>query len=143
MSAAAIALVKVALNLRLPVEGIIRNTVFTHFCGGESISQSEQTIKQIGRYGVSTILDYSVEGERSESGFDATCEEIIRTIEQAHISKDIPFCVFKVTGIASAELFEKIQRKESLTNDETLAFQRCRQRVDRISAQGVCIPNPV
>lgn len=143
VSATAIALVKVALKLRLPVEGIIRNTVFLHFCGGESISQSEQTINQLGMYGVSTILDYSVEGERNESGFDATSEEIIRTIEQAHISKNIPFCVFKVTGIASAELFEKIQRKESLTNDETLAFQRCRQRVDSICSKAFSYQIPV
>ena len=143
MSATAIALVKVALQLRLPIEGIIRNTVFSHFCGGESITQSIETTNQLARYGVSTILDYSVEGERSEPGFDATKEEIIRTIEQAHISKNIPFCVFKVTGIASAELFEKIQRKEALTPDETLAFQRCRKRVDTICDKAFSYKIPV
>jgi proline dehydrogenase len=143
MSAAAIGLVKIALKLRLPVKGIIHNTVFSHFCGGESIAQSEQTINQLGIYGVCTILDYSVEGERTEPGFDATRDEIIRTIEQANISKNIPFCVFKATGIASAELFEKIQRKEPLTNDETLAFQRCRQRVDSICSKAFSYQIPV
>lgn len=143
MSATAIGLVQIALKLKLPVEGIIRNTVFSHFCGGESIPQSVETVNQLGKYGVCTILDYSVEGERSESGFDATKEEIIRTIEQAHISKNIPFCVFKVTGIASAELFEKIQRKDPLTNDETLAFQRCRHRVDTICQKAFSYNIPV
>lgn len=143
MSAAAIGLVKVALKLRLPVEGIIRSTVFSHFCGGESIAQSEQTINQLGSYGVCTILDYSVEGERTELGFDATRDEIIRTIEQAHVSKNIPFCVFKVTGIASAELFEKIQQKQPLTNEETLAFQRCRERVDSICNKAFSYQIPV
>jgi proline dehydrogenase len=143
MSAAAIGLVKIALKLRLPVEGIIRNTVFSHFCGGESIAQSERTINQLGIYGVCTILDYSVEGERTEPGFDATRDEIIRTIEQAHISKNIPFCVFKASGIASAELFEKIQRKEPLTNEETVAFQRCRQRVDSICSKAFSYQIPI
>src|SRR6187455_2604096 len=101
ISAIVIKMVKIALTLRLPVEGIIRNTVFGHFCGGESIDASKTTIDQLGKYGVNTILDYSVEGEQSEEGFDRTMEETIRTVENAHHSKNIPFSVFKVTGIAS------------------------------------------
>jgi proline dehydrogenase len=143
MSATAIALVKTALMLRLPVEGIIRNTVFSHFCGGESIEQSEPTINQLGKFGVCTILDYSVEGERSESGFDATKEEIVRTIEQAHTSKNIPFCVFKVTGVGSAELFEKLQSKQPLDDKEALAFGRVRQRVDAICSKAYSYKIPV
>ena len=87
ISGVVIAMVKVALRLRLPVEGIIRETVFGHFCGGESIDASKATIDQLGKYGVNTILDYSVEGEQSETGFDRTMDETIRTIETAHHSK--------------------------------------------------------
>src|SRR3989337_570639 len=101
VSALAIKSVKLALMLRLPVEGIIKNTVFSHFCGGESIEQTQGTINQLAKYGVNTILDYSVEGEKTESGFDNTMEEILRTIETAHHANHIPFSVFKVTGIAS------------------------------------------
>ncbi|HEX5170158.1 MAG TPA: proline dehydrogenase, partial [Cyclobacteriaceae bacterium] len=54
-------LVKVALGLGLPITGLIRNTIFQHFCGGESIESAESTIFHLGNYGVSTILDYSVE----------------------------------------------------------------------------------
>jgi proline dehydrogenase len=124
--------VKFALNIGLPIEGIIRQTVFYHFCGGESIEKSDKAIHQLADYGVGTILDYSVEGEKSEEGFDQTMEETIRTIEKAKDSKSTPFSVFKATGLVSAELFEKIQKKESLTPEEQISWERARKRINRI-----------
>src|SRR5688572_23670846 len=70
ISSLATGFVKSALNLRLPVEGIIKKTAFNHFCGGESIEESQPVIQKLGSFGVGTILDYSVEGEKSEAGFD-------------------------------------------------------------------------
>ena len=90
ISAIAIRSVKLALLLRLPIVGIIRNTIFYHFCGGESVEESKATIDQLANYQVRTILDYSVEGEKSETGFDSTLAEIIRIIEKAKSSKNIP-----------------------------------------------------
>lgn len=125
-------MVKVAFKAGLPIEGIIRKTAFDHFCGGESIEESEGVIRMLGKYHVGTILDYSVEGEKSEAGFDVALEEILRNIEKAHHAEHIPFCVFKTTGLASAALLEKINRGEALTADEAMAFNRVRQRVNRI-----------
>ncbi|HEY0741747.1 MAG TPA: proline dehydrogenase family protein [Chryseosolibacter sp.] len=124
--------VKLALNLRLPIEGIIRKTVFDHFVGGISIEDSEDVIQKLGHFGVGTILDYSVEGEDSEASFDATTKEIVKTIEKAGKSKFIPFSVFKVTGLGSTELLEKIQIGSKLSNEEIAAFQRVRARVDKL-----------
>ena len=132
ISALATGFVKFAFKARLPVEGIIKQTAFDHFCGGESIEKSEAVIKRLGEYGVGTILDYSVEGEKSEAGFDATMQELLRTIDKARQSDNIPFCVFKVTGLASAELLEKISRGEALTVDESSAFDRVKVRVNSI-----------
>jgi proline dehydrogenase len=132
ISAFATGSVKAALNLGLPVEGLVKSTVFDHFCGGESIQESERAIKLLARYGVGTILDYSVEGEKSVEGFDRTTDEIIRTIEKARESKDVPFSVFKVTGICSTELLEKLHRKEQLSIDEVAAYERARKRVNAI-----------
>lgn len=124
--------VKLALNLRLPIEGIIRKTVFDHFVGGVSIEDSEDVIQKLGHFGVGTILDYSVEGEESEASFDATTNEIVKTIVKAGKSKFIPFSVFKVTGMGSTELLAKIQRGSKLSNDEVAAFQRVRARVEKL-----------
>ena len=59
-------------------------------------------------------------------------EETIRTIEKARTSTNIPFSVFKTTGLASTELLEKVQAKSTLNSDELKAFEKIRDRVDRI-----------
>jgi proline dehydrogenase len=132
ISAFATGSVKLALKLGLPVDGIVKSTVFDHFCGGESIQESERAVQLLARYGVGTILDYSVEGEKSEEGFDRTTDEIIRTIEKGRESKHVPFSVFKVTGICSTELLEKLHSKQQLSVDEVAAYERARRRVNAI-----------
>src|SRR5580698_4860706 len=69
-----------AVNIGLPIKGLIKATIFKHFCGGETIRECEQTIKSLHKGGVGTILDYSIEGEDDENVFDNTSEEIQRTI---------------------------------------------------------------
>ncbi len=125
-------LVTFSLKARLPIEGIIRRTAFDHFCGGESIEESNKVIQALGRYHVGAILDYSVEGEKTEHGFDMTMEEILRTIERARQSPEIPFCVFKVTGLAPSDVLEKINNKDPLSTEEDAAFNRVRARVTKI-----------
>lgn len=132
ISSVATTLAKVSLNLRLPVKGLIRATVFEHFCGGETIDQSEKTVKNLSKFKIGTILDYSVEGEETEAAFDQTAKEIVATIEKAKNNPGIPFSVFKVTGLAAFDLLEKIQAKENLTEEEKSAWTRVQNRVDQI-----------
>ncbi len=143
ISSMATSLVKVGLVLRLPIQGIIRNTVFQHFCGGETIDESEATIDLLGKYKVCTILDYSVEGEKSENGFDHTCEQILSTFEEAKKSPHVPFCVFKCTGIADGDLLVKIQAKEKLSPAEEEAFAKVKSRIDRICKKASDFQIPV
>lgn len=132
MSKLATQSVKLAFSLHLPIKGIIKSTVFEHFCGGETIEESKQTINELAAYKIGAILDYAVEGEESEATFDATKEEVLKTIDAAKGSPDIPFSVFKVTGIASASLLQKIQEKKQLNEKEIQAFGRVKARVDEL-----------
>ncbi len=125
-------MVQLGMSWRMPIKGIVRSTVFEHFCGGETIEKAERSIARLDEYNVKTILDYSVEGEKTEAGFDQTMEEILRTFDKAANSSQVPFCVFKVTGMGSTELLEKIQMKQMLTYSEEDAYQKVRERVDRI-----------
>ncbi len=129
-------LTKLALKSGLPVKGIIKRTLFDIFCGGENIEECQRTAEQMSKFNIGAILDYSVEGEKTEAGFEATTAEIVRTIEKAGNSAHIPFGAFKVTGIGSFDLLAKIQAKETLTDEEVSAFQKVRERVDRICALG-------
>lgn len=132
MSSLATGAVRLGLFLHLPIKGLIRSTVFDHFCGGESIEQCKPIIKKLGDRGVGAILDYSVEGAKTEEGFDKTTEEILRTFDAAKSSDTIPFGVFKMTGIADTSLLEKINSKKTLSAEEQAAFERVRNRVDKI-----------
>jgi len=125
--------IKLALLLRLPVKSLIKTTIFGQFCGGEDIKECDKAIKHLSKGGVGTILDYSVEGEDDEKSFDKTAKEILLTIEKASESPTaIPFSDFKVTGIGSTPLMEKIQTGETLTEEEEAAYQRIKQRMDKL-----------
>lgn len=124
--------IKLALKLHLPIKNLIRVTIFEQFCGGETIIECDATITALGNSGIGTILDYSVEGEDDESSFEATTQEVLKTIDKAGQSKNIPFSVFKITGVASVDLLEKIQRKESLSESESTAYARIKERVEKL-----------
>ncbi|HEY4650873.1 MAG TPA: proline dehydrogenase family protein [Pontibacter sp.] len=125
-------LLNTAINLHLPVSFIIKPTIFNHFCGGETIEESERAIRELGAFNIGTILDYSVEGEGNEKSFDATRDELLRTVEKARGNKHIPFSVFKITGLVDTKLLEKVQNGTTLTAPEQAAFERGRARVNAI-----------
>jgi len=122
----------IALKLRLPIKGLIKSTIFSQFCGGESIEECSKTIENLGKFGVGTILDYSVEGQESLEVVENTVQEIIKTIERGANDPNIPFAVFKVTGVASFSLLEKVSSNVSLTEVEKQDFQEIELRVERI-----------
>ncbi|WP_435354549.1 proline dehydrogenase family protein [Emticicia sp. SJ17W-69] len=126
--------IKLILKLGLPVKFLIKNTLFAQFCGGESIETCQTAIENLAKAKIGTILDYSVEGEDNEKDFDKTTQEVSRTIEKAaQQATAIPFSVFKVSGVGSVEILEKVQEfKESLTDEDKAAFERIRSRVDTL-----------
>lgn len=125
-------LVNLGFALRLPIKGIIKSTVFKQFCGGESIQDCELAMNTMHKYGVGTILDYSVEGEQEEAVFEATAEEIIRTIKKAAGDPRIPFSVFKVTGVARFGLLEALNDGHAPNQSETEEFGKVLKRVEKI-----------
>lgn len=118
-----------AMKIGLPIKSIIKATIFKHFCGGETISECDSTIKNLYAGKVGTILDYSVEGEDDEQVFDHTRDEIILTIERASGDKAVPITVFKPTGVARFSLLEKLDAGKSLTQDEEKEWQKAQDRV--------------
>ena len=121
-----------SLKIGLPIQGIIKNTIYKQFCGGESIEDCSRSIRELGDGNVTTILDYSVEGEESETSFEHTCEEIVRTVNFAAKQKLISFCVFKPTGLGRFDLFAKRDAKQVLSDLEKIEYTRVLERCDRI-----------
>ena len=125
--------VKIAFAAHLPINGIIKKTIFKQFCGGESIQDCDSTIQLLNDFNIGTILDYSVEGKTSIEDFEATTKEIIKTIEAGKNNPAIPFAVFKVTGISRFRILEAANSGiESLTEPESSEYNEVVERINRI-----------
>ena len=134
---------KLAFAIKLPIKPIIRNTIYKHFVGGTSIDNCKKSIERLAKRNVGSILDYALEGEESEELFNATCREIIRTIEYASKSKSVPFSAFKITGVGNLELLTKVSSNEPLTEDESKRFKAIEERVEAIFKRGYELDIPV
>lgn len=138
------------IRVGLPIKGLIRDTIFSQFVGGETLAQTASVARKLGEYHVQVILDYGVEGgDDGEEGFDHACGEFIKVIEYASTQPNIPFMSVKVTGIARFSLLEKLDASmgektagslmkryvaavESLTEGEKAEWQRVHERMLRI-----------
>ncbi|MDA0729633.1 MAG: proline dehydrogenase family protein [Bacteroidetes bacterium] len=127
------AMANLALALRIPLGWAVRPTVYAHFCGGESIDDSEETVAKLAAHNVRTILDYSAEGQTDEADLDATCSEVLATIHAADGDARHAFAVFKVSGLSSNALLEKVGKalagRAALSQDDEAAWERVQRRV--------------
>jgi proline dehydrogenase len=120
------------LALKIGFKHLIRSTIFKQFVGGETIHDCSAAIMQLAKYHIGTILDYSVEGKESEKDFDHCLEETLQTIFKARDDRNIPFCVFKVTGLARFALLEKVSSRVALSAAETQEWETVKARVAKI-----------
>ncbi len=121
-----------ALKLNLPVQGLIRATVFDHFCGGISETDCLPVVDKMFEKGVSSVLDYSVEGKENETHFDDALQMTLKIIAFAKEKKSIPFVVFKPTGFGRFELYQKIGEGKTLTDIEQVEWSRVITRFDTV-----------
>lgn len=134
---------QLALSLNLPVEWLIKNTIYEQFCGGENIEECQQTIEKLGDSKIGTILDYSVEGKSDEADFERTKDETIRNLDRAKNDEDIPFAVFKITGVAPLGTLEKISSNSDLKDSNKVKWESAQRRVGEICEYAHSIGQPV
>ena len=124
-----------ALSLSLPIRKIVKATIFKQFCGGESIEDCRNKMEELATFKVGTILDYSIEGKTTDEDFEQTVEIIIQTIQEGINNKNIPFAVFKVTGIGSINLLEMASDQNcNLNESQILELEGIKNRIERICA---------
>jgi proline dehydrogenase len=121
-----------AINMHLPITGIIKSTIFKQFCGGETMEEASKTSQMLAPYHVGIIMDYGVEGKEGEHEFDKAVPEFIKAIKYASSQKNIPFISLKVTGFARFALLEKKHSGQALTDAEKDEWQRVQKRIDDI-----------
>jgi proline dehydrogenase len=124
-----------AIKAHLPVEGLIRATVFDHFCGGINEMDCLSVVDKMSTKGVSAVLDYSVEGKEEEEQFDAALKMTLKTIDFAAEKQAIPFAVFKPTGFGRFELYEKVGEGKKLSQTEQKEWNQVVERFDAVCSE--------
>jgi len=132
MAKIGIKLTKIALDLKFPIKKLIKNTIFDHFCGGETEEESLLVANKMYQKGVCSVLDYSVEGKEEEAHFDNATQIVLKAIEYAKTNKAIPIVVFKPTGFGRFDLYQKIGEKKSLTPKEQEQWERVIARYNKV-----------
>jgi proline dehydrogenase len=130
-----------ALKLGLPVQALIKSTIFRQFCGGESLDESREVIRNLQRVHVGAILDYSIEGKEREEDFEDAAEELMRVIDLAGRDSAIPYASLKLSGIVSSDLLEKMSEGKALVREEESALSRFKNRFNAICLS--CLTNNV
>ena len=128
-------LVPTLLKAGLPIKGIIKNTIFKQFVGGETLAETIPVAQMLAEHNVDVILDYGVEGKEGEESFDHATQVFIDVINHAASQKNIPFISIKVTGLASHELLQTLHEAPRLRSGihdnemEQAAWDRVRERM--------------
>ncbi|HBS88914.1 MAG: proline dehydrogenase [Bacteroidetes bacterium GWF2_38_335] len=118
------------IEFGIPVNWIIKPTIFSHFCGGENLTECVSAVKSLADYKVKSILDFSVEGKESEADISAAMEETLRSIQNASGNNNIPFAVFKPTAFCKKSLLEKISSGILLSDDENNQASLFERRIE-------------
>lgn len=139
------ALTNFSLKLHLPVEWLIRQTVFNQFCGGVSENDCKPVIKKMFSKGVSSVLDYSVEGKEDEASFEATFKKTMEIIDFVHQNQNegTPIAVFKPTGFGKLSIYQKVSEKQPLSEEEQKAWERIVYRFDQACAKAAAYKLPI
>ncbi|MBA6315568.1 proline dehydrogenase family protein [Cellulophaga baltica] len=125
------AMTNFAIKAKLPVEGLIRATVFDHFCGGISEKDCLPVVDKLFTKGVSSVLDYSVEGKDTEDPLDEALEMILKVLDFVKEKEAIPFAVFKPTGYGRFSLFQKKTEGIPFTAEEQSEWDRVVARFEK------------
>lgn len=123
-------LLQSALKIRFPIKWAVKPTIYSHFVGGETISDCSKTVKHLAKFKVKSILDYSVEGKESDVEIEEAMRETLASVRNAAENPDIPFAVFKPTAFGKSSVLEKASLKEELSAEESQELQKFKKRID-------------
>lgn len=121
-----------ALKMHLPIKLLLKNTVYKHFCGGESIQEVKNAVEKLDKFGINVILNYGVEGKHSEEEFDKTAKAMLNTLKYAVHNDNIDTISCKPSGLIEHNLLEKLTTGQKLNDDEKVRYERGKARLRKI-----------
>lgn len=129
------ALTQLSLKLQLPVQGIIKRTIFKQFCGGVTEADCMEVVRKIQSLNVKAVLDYSVEGKERETDFNMAVEKKCSLISFASQHSSIAFAVVKPTAIGRFALWQLVSEGKTLNEVQMAEWERVGNRFEKICEQ--------
>ncbi|NCA84503.1 MAG: proline dehydrogenase [Clostridia bacterium] len=126
------ALTQTAIRMQVPINWIVKPTIYKQFVGGETIAECADTVHELANYNVKAILDYSVEGREAPEDIQAAFDETLRSIANAGMEPNIPFAVFKPTAFTTANVLTKVSAGQKLSPAEATEADNFRNRIDML-----------
>lgn len=123
-------LLQFSLKTRIPVKWILKPTIYSHFVGGEYITECKKTVDKLKAYNVKAILDYSVEGKENDEDINLALNETLATIKNADNDPNIPFAVFKPTAFSKSYILEKVSAAEEMSTEDEIEYKKFTDRVN-------------
>ena len=136
-------LLQIAISLKLPINYLVKISIFKQFCGGETITESKKTIDKLWKSKIGSILDYSAEGKQNDSDFKSVYDQGIKILNESENKNHIPFVVFKLTGLINFEILEKKNKNILLDQSEEKTYNLFLKRLDQICDKAKEINTPV
>ncbi len=120
---------QLALKLHLPIQPMVRYTIYEQFVGGETLRQVERSVNKLAGYDVKSVLDWGGEGMATEHEFDQTLKQHLKTLDYVSDNNHVKLVAVKVTGLGRFELLERVHRGDALLKREQQEFERIRERL--------------
>jgi len=136
-------LLQIAISLKLPINYLVKISIFKQFCGGETITESKKTIDKLWKSKIGSILDYSAEGKQNDSDFKSVYDQGIKILNESENKNYIPFVVFKLTGLINFEILEKKNKNILLDQSEEKTYNIFLKRLEQICDKAKEINTPV
>ncbi len=118
-----------ALKMHLPIKSVLKNTVYKHFCGGETLEEVKKVVNKLDDFGINVILNFGVEGKHTEEEFNKTAASLHKTLHYAVQNKNINTISCKPSGLIEHNLLEKLTSGIRLSDKEFLRYDKGRNRL--------------
>ena len=130
-------IIQFLLKINFPILGIVKKTIYSHFCGGETLEESQKTILDLSKNNIETLLNYSVEGLENTDSFKETYLKTLEAIDFAKLNQSIRAICIKFTGFARIDIWIKLQKGEALNTNEEEEYQKALEYIQHLSQKAV------
>lgn len=137
------ALIPAAIRIGLPMNWLIKPTVYRQFCGGESLDECKGVIEKLGSQNVKSILDYSVEGKEDDADIEIALNETLKSIQFGGQNPNVPFAVFKPTAFIKCDALDELSNKSEPGATALREGEKFRIRVDKLCKASFLLGQPI